>query len=552
VDSSKTVLGYYVDSTAPLNVEEPPTLPQVSVLLEIREIARYLLASEAPQIVIAIHGYGTLKKDAEDRYKKMYHYAKQICPAQTTVFFGYHWPSEKPTGDPSIANESLGNKLQNAWNSLPLLLSWILRGGLAITLISSIYLLFTLPLKGLIVLILVLSFGSFSALITLILLRLSTYFRDNYRATNFGVLDLVELVRQLDQAITEEDPTGSFEKGDKKIKLSFIGHSMGGFVVTNTIRILSDVFDRCSIQKSPTAAIGGVFELERLVLVAPDIPVETVVPSRANFLRSSLRRCQEAYVFANEGDLAVRLASTAANYFSFPSKTRFSGYRLGNLTAKRFGNQGDRNKRTLSQADYGIRNWTLNHLSEPVIDSPYNYLEIRSSDSEHRLLSEIRSLDRIEKENLEDVQNIPTADLFTYFDCTDYVDFEGEPDGTKSTLSPRGVVSYARKRSALNLMDYVQLSIAYFVHKPPKNINVHGGYFDGVFSQQLMYKLVFVGFKELLGSLNPKSPLPKGTFQSLPPEQRKALLQDLSNHCQDKGIQVVLAPIRYEKDILGE
>jgi pimeloyl-ACP methyl ester carboxylesterase len=552
VDSSKTVLGYYVDSTAPLNVEELPILPQTSVLTEIREIARYLLASEAPQIVIAIHGYGTLKKDAEDRYKKMYHYVKQICPSKTTVFFGYHWPSEKPTGDPSIANESLGNKLQNAWNSLPILPSWIFRGGLAVGLISAVALFFMLTLKGVIILILVLAVGSFSALLTLILLRLSTYFRDNYRATNFGVLDLVELIRHLDQAISEEDTTEAIANGDKKIKLSFIGHSMGGFVVTNTIRILSDVFDRGSIQKNPNAAIGRVFELERLVLVAPDIPVETVVPSRANFLRSSLRRCREAYAFVNEGDLALRLASTTANYFSFPSKTRFSGYRLGNLTAKRFDHTGDRNKRILSQADYGIRNWNLDDPSKSVIDSPYNCLEIRSSDSEHRLLREIRSLDKIEKENLDDAQNIPTADLFTYFDCTDYVDFEGEPDGTKSTLSPRGVVSYARKKSALNLMDYVQLSIAYFVHKPPKNINVHGGYFDGVFSQQLIYKLAFVGFRELLGSLNPESSLPKETFQSFSPEQRKALLQDLSNHCQDKGIQVVLAPIRYGKDILGE
>ncbi|NJR51228.1 MAG: hypothetical protein HC780_18285 [Leptolyngbyaceae cyanobacterium CSU_1_3] len=33
----------------------------------------------------------------------------------------------------------------------------------------------------------------------------------------------------------------------KRIRLSFIGHSMGAFVVTNAVRILSDVFDPGSI-----------------------------------------------------------------------------------------------------------------------------------------------------------------------------------------------------------------------------------------------------------------------------------------------------------------
>jgi hypothetical protein len=311
------------------------------------------------------------------------------------------------------------------------------------------------------------------------------------------------------------------------------------------------VFDQHSIQQKPLATIGRAFQLERLVLVAPDIPVETVVPSRANFLRSSLRRCKEAYVFANEGDLAVRLASTAANYFSFPGKTRFSGYRLGNLTVQRFDNQGDRTKRTIGSTDYGIVNWKPESNNEPVVASPYHCLEIRSSDVEHRLLSEIRDLAQIDKENLDRAKNVPISDLFTYFDCTDYVDQQGNPDGSTSTGKAKGVVSYARRKSALNLIDYVQLSIAYFFRKPPNNINVHGGYFDGIFSQQLMYKLAFIGFKGLLVSLDCQPPPPKGTFQKLSPAQRQVLLQDLSARCCERGIQVVLAPVRYEKDILG-
>ncbi|MCA1990517.1 MAG: hypothetical protein LDL41_00495 [Coleofasciculus sp. S288] len=117
-----------------------------------------------------------------------------------------------------------------------------------------------------------------SIILALILLRLSTYFRDNYRATNYGVPDLVELIRQLDLAVVQMRQSKGRPTNEPRIKLSFIGHSMGCFVVTNTIRILSDVFDPPSINKTPTAEIGNVFCLERLILVAPDIPVETVIP----------------------------------------------------------------------------------------------------------------------------------------------------------------------------------------------------------------------------------------------------------------------------------
>lgn len=49
----------------------------------------------------------------------------------------------------------------------------------------------------------------------------------------------------------------------------------------------------------------------------------------------------EVHVFTNEADLALRLASTAANFISFPARTGFSGYRLGNLTVSHFLNSED-------------------------------------------------------------------------------------------------------------------------------------------------------------------------------------------------------------------
>jgi hypothetical protein len=129
-------------------------------------------------------------------------------------------------------------------------------------------------------------------------------------------------------------------------------------VVTNVVRILSDVFDPASIVRNirgkkiesreadefaaqkvvepemlekVTADIGHVFSLVRLVLVSPDIPAEALIGNRANFLKSSLRRFKEAYLFSNEGDEVLRMISTAANYFSFPTRSRDYGYRLENV-----------------------------------------------------------------------------------------------------------------------------------------------------------------------------------------------------------------------------
>ncbi|NJL46158.1 MAG: hypothetical protein HC922_11540 [Leptolyngbyaceae cyanobacterium SM2_3_12] len=102
-------------------------------------------------------------------------------------------------------------------------------------------------------------------------------------------------------------------------------------MVTNVIRILSDVFDSRSIEHQPTSDVGDVYCLERLVLASPDIPVLTIISNRANFLASSLRRFSESYLFCSEGDIALRIASTAANYIAFPSRTQSRGYRLGNV-----------------------------------------------------------------------------------------------------------------------------------------------------------------------------------------------------------------------------
>ena len=191
---------------------------------------------------------------------------------------------------------------------------------------------------------------TFAGLIfTAALLRGIVYFRDNYRATNYGVPDLVQVIRAIDGKIGELRRSSEWTND---VELSFIGHSMGGFVVTNTIRVLSDVFasqvsdfnaygagPSGEGEDAPSPNVGRCFQLKRFVLASPDIPGETLLSSRGNFLRSALKRFDEAYLFSNEGDEVLRQISTLANYFVFPTKSRNHGFRLGNteILSRNFG-----------------------------------------------------------------------------------------------------------------------------------------------------------------------------------------------------------------------
>jgi hypothetical protein len=612
VGMSETILGYYVTSTAPINVEDmPPPQKEGDVATKIREVARFLVDSPAPELVISIHGYGTQRDDARKRYNRIYKYASEIYNDKTHVFFGYLWPSEKPTGtnDPDMPNERLSDKIRYAFQALPIFPSRIFWGGLGLAISTLLLLLPIFFLNWLLAPVLFLATLSFAILLALILLRLSTYFRDNYRATNYGVPDLVELLRQVDQAVyttvfldaLEGAPLGEviqranitaeewqaadrktrFDYWDrikdekrksellndaqddldermpeaKKVKLSFIGHSMGCFVVTNTIRILSDVFDHRAIEGIPSRQIGRVFCLGRLVLVAPDIPVETIMPRRANFLRSSLLRCDESYVFCNEGDLALRLASTAANYFSFPAKTRSSGYRLGNITLRWF----DHSQKIpgISDRDYGIVNW-----KDGVVKSPFECLEIRSSDQKHKALKDKRNRNEVINDQIGSTlstEKAPVSDLFTYFDCTNYIDEKTEAGNGKNETPPialvpitsgkkgEGIVTFANGKQDLSLIDYIALCFAYFFPHIPRDINTHGGYFDGIFSQQAIYQLAFGGFDKFLGLFASEAQENPSPSES----KSEGLLRQLSQYCEHKGIRVLLSPIRYDRNIKG-
>ncbi len=590
--------GYLVKSTAPLNVDAPIADNDIlwsEVRNKIVEIAEDFVSESEHKdlnLTIFVHGYANSEKDVIERSLKIHEYAQEKnVNNKKQLFFGYRWPSEKLfIGENNNQCQNLIKNLQDAYQSLPTLLKgifWFSIGSILVYLIDLV------TLKNQWAdLALFIGVGLFSIVLALIGLRISNYFRDRDRASNYAILDLVDFLRKLDLAIFNEyliEALNSYLKSElslseeqlniindkvklyregkeeyqtklnlidnlieseetknkltleiqqkkkkEKIALNFIAHSMGAFVVTNVIRILSDVFDPksidpISINDDIHSDIGKTFILGRLVLLAPDIPVETIISRRANFLAPSLRRCQEAYIFSSEGDLALRLASTAANYFSFPAKTHFSGYKLGNITVKHFAKKDskvlsslylidkkstDKSHKTYQQTyqpKYGFINEQTGRRLPAL-----QYLEIRASDKEHRNLLEDPFV-----LNTQQQEGDLASQKVTYFDCTDYIDQKGNASidynfAKENKGSYQGILTYALKKSALNLGDYICLAIAYFFRVNHRNnkisggfivndktwINTHGGYFDGEFIQTLIYDLALFGIEDIQTSLD--------------------------------------------------
>ena len=574
--------GYFVMSSAPPNIENAKELQESerqNSAQGVQEIARHLYDictqngdHSDPELMIAVHGYNSGRSSVRDWYKNIFQYINRhdaTIPCQgNQVFIGYRWPSE------NIEPQRLGEAIK----SLPPLPRDLMLTGF----VGALILLFLELMafhKGLvgfaIAFLLVLFVGLFTIIATLIILRIVVYFRDRYRAQNFGVLDLVEVLRQIDRAMVDlkadelkqqnsddsvlcpdgenpcEEATKFWQQAKHKIKLSFLGHSMGGFVVTNVVRILSDVFDSRSISNQPPADVGSVFRLERLILTSPDIPILTIVSSRANFLSSSLRRFAESYLFSSEGDLALRVASATANYFTFPSSSEEMGYRLGNVALK---------STYEDPRDYGIINlsdldghflYDGSSLAETIARTPskvmdylfltYNGFRSVGYNTLAKLLQERIAASQPNTTNSAKEQKQPTmtiADFFTYFDCTDYKDVTWSLQGA-SDSKPKGLLTRANRKKALGWWDYFLLAVDGALGKR----DVHGGYFQGKFTQEIIYRIAFLGFTGYLKTLDDD---PTMAFDP------HVALSKLHLQCQELGIQSFLSPIRYRVNIQGE
>jgi hypothetical protein len=517
---------YFIESTAPDNVDDTGPLPDLppeyrKYLTEIppeqavQEIAETLAAGPDPNLVVMVHGFN----NPEPAVLNMYTGAAMAIERDAAingrkglVCVGYRWPSE-----------SMGEPWHGTWDAMPTFPTWLLNLGVVLAVVP--FLLFYLAewAPGLLGwlrdpigdhLVTILGLTLMGLVLTAALLRAIVYFRDNYRATNFGVPDLVHIIRVIDGKVGEI--RGSKEASND-IQLSFIGHSMGGFVVTNTIRVLSDVFldGRTRIEAYGAAAdpglaspnIGHVFQLKRFVLASPDIPAETLLTNRSNFLASALVRFDEAYLFSSEGDEVLRQISTLANYFVFPTKSRNHGFRLGNveILSRDFGLTNVPRPDILKSLRIG--HLTLQQLYDALVDATRQRQRGISSPS---------------------VPQPPVLlpERFTYFDCTDYTDdWTDWSDPDKPVRPARPLLTFANwykrddEHARVPWHAHLRLLFVYLFTQRP---NVHAGYFQGLLSQQLIYRLACLGYADTITAYGSA--------------------QELGRQCKDKKIRLLVSP----------
>ena len=505
---------FFIESTAPDNVEQransddapPQQFTRIDSSGAAREIAEELMRGEDDEdvsLVVMVHGFNNPRARVLEFYTSAVEALARDQGAifgagRRTVCVGFRWPSEK-----------MGSTFWSWYRAMPLFPLWLFRISAGVLLLRLLGLIFGLPsfLEWAASWLTPLAVVLIAVIGVLVALRAIVYFRDIYRATNYGVPDLVEVIRQIDMAACDLlDKRGQKPRSKRRVALSFIGHSMGGLVVTNAIRVLSDVFAPSAIQSAdlsgakaaaparlalraaerdaparPETAltkslapesldevpgkIGHVFTLMRFVLASPDIPAEALLADRANFLASSLRRFREAYLFSNEGDEVLRMISTTTNYFSFPTAKRDFGYRLGNAEILATGFGSIANGGLLAKLRVGAR--TLAQLSGATR--------------------------RAENVNLRKSRNgAEVAEAFTFFDCTDYVD---DPD-RKAYLTEAKHYKAVNADARIPYLEHIRLLWLYMPFTPAdKQINVHGGYFDGAATQRLIYRLGCLGYK---------------------------------------------------------
>jgi hypothetical protein len=115
-----------------------------------------------------------------------------------------------------------------------------------------------------------------------------------------------------------------------------------------------------------------------------------------------------------------------------------------------------------------------------------------------------------------DPAQLPT--VFSYFDCTDYVDSD-----TTGAIRPLLTFALRRKRTnahaRLPWWSHLRLVACYLVGQRP---NVHGGYFEGVLAQELIFRLACLGYRDT-----------RSAFGGVP---------QLSAVCNAKQIRVLLSP----------
>ena len=333
-------------------------------------------------VTLKVHGFNTRRKsferelviDADPAHSQSFFPRRKLPPefdpARETFrpderfLIGFRWPSEGV-----FTPGSLLDTWSALWRS-PAVGVFLLLGP-ALTVLWLCWLRRPLPALGDVWRVLLLPYldGCVAAILLgvgclFLTLRVSTYLRDRYRALHYGVPDLGEFMRALEERLY---PRGV------RIQLDVIGHSMGALVVINAFRVMSDYFhglgpggpggligpDRPGPAKDRGLGRGGTFQLGSLILCAADIPAAMATPDRNNYFLSALRRFDAIHVFSSDRDIILKWLSSLANWASEP-RFDMSGRKLGNVLLIR--TAPSRLRHPDSRAD-----WTLCPVTRPVL-----------------------------------------------------------------------------------------------------------------------------------------------------------------------------------------
>ena len=511
-----------VRSTAPTNAEDPALAAvgdgqplnnihelkdeTVAAITELKQSLRSY-ASDDPsniqiKIALNIHGYSTpLLNFANNAYAiSNAKFNSDItlsnggnAHGDYVIFIDFSWPSE----------HALSLPLLGTLRAMPVALWIVLFLSVCAFLAGGAWLLVAGTLLGLVV--------------TLVLLRLVTYFRDRDRAATYGAYDAVELVRYLHELIgdiTKKGDSGHTQtegSSQAKVELNLMAHSMGSFVATQMIRTLCDAFNTTALQpgegkrdlgpfniidpcarttvitssdKEKLSEIGSIFRLGRMVLASPDIPIWALSSGRSNPLLASMRRFDEVFIFTNDADMVLRLASTLANFFVFPSGTQEGGYRLGNAV----------NNRRHSKSRWGPQKLTFNDIGFHGLQSgPGNgvFVKLNKKPFFARLAdgAKLRLINCTDYQDTNDVfecMKTPQSPKREEALVTIMVDHKRAARADAEKLRPR--LAAPGKSGGLG-----RYAATFFQHFIAKTIDSHGGYFQGVFGLDLLYGTLLRG-----------------------------------------------------------
>ena len=251
---------YFIESTAPNSIDDEVASNEIGnpaswglrlidppdVAAE--SIARILAEGDEPNLVVMVHGFNNPRdavlKSYADAAVAINNDSEITNRPSGLVCVGYRWPSER-----------MGQPHKGSWRALPTLPTWILYLGLAAAIIFA-YLLFNLPLD--------LKASIAVHVVTLLALIFARAGTDSGLASRDRVFPRCLPGHQLRHP--RPDPHHSDDRQHyrvarspsqkgvdpklRNVQLSFIGHSMGGYVVTSTIRALSNMFDETYAPRS--------------------------------------------------------------------------------------------------------------------------------------------------------------------------------------------------------------------------------------------------------------------------------------------------------------